>query len=188
MKLAHDAVVESSKAFHSGGKSFQDWWDDLLISGVHESGSGGGSARSLQAGGLRSAIAAQKNTGNKGAEGEFTLVLTTSIAMGDGSQANNAVLQELPDPISKLTWGNYLAVSPETANEKGWKDGEYVKVENTGNSVELAVYRQPGMKKGVLAAHLGYGRQFKGRVGHKVGVSFVNFTGSSLTGTRPFRM
>lgn len=185
MKLAHDAVVESSKSVHSGGKSFQDWWDDLLMSGIHVSGGGGGSGRNFQIGGLRSAVASQKSSGNKGAEGEFTLVLTTSMAMGDGSQANNAILQELPDPVSKLTWGNYLAVSPETANEKGWKDGEYVKVENTGNSVELQVYRQPGMRPGVVASHLGYGRRFKGRIGDKVGVSFVNFTGSSLTGTRP---
>jgi Fe-S-cluster-containing dehydrogenase component len=51
--------------------------------------------------------------------------------------------------------------------------------------VELAVYRQPGMRDNVAQAHLGYGRRFNGRIGNKVGVSFVNFTGSSVTGTRP---
>jgi len=184
IEASHNAVIETSKGVQAGGKSFQDWWDELLMSGIQES-EARGTARAFQASSLRSAAAAAKNSGNRGNEGEFTLVLTTGMAIGDGFQANNAVLQELPDPVTKLTWGNYLAVSPATANEKGWKDGDYVKVENTGNSVELPIVRQPGMRAGVVSAHLGYGRKFNGRVGNGVGVSFVNFTGSSDTGTRP---
>ena len=184
-EAAHKAVLDTAKGFHSGGKSFQDWVDDLLMSGIHGDGESRSGARNFQIGGLRAAVAAARTSGNKGGEGEFTLVLTPSVALGDGSQANNAILQELPDPVSKLTWGSYLAVSPSTAQKQGWKDGDYVKVENTGNSVELPVYRQPGLRDGVAHAHIGYGRRFNGRIGNKVGVSFVNFTGSSLTGTRP---
>ena len=46
--------------------------------------------------------------------------------MGDGTQANNPWLQEMPDPISKVTWDNYVAVPYTMAIDKGWKDGDKV--------------------------------------------------------------
>lgn len=184
-------VQKTAKEWHGrfgGGKNFQDWWDDALMGGVISGGSvnAKGSARSFHGEVLRTAATmATKTPAGKGGEGEFTLVLTHSVSMGDGFQANNAGLQELPDPVSKNTWGNYLAMAPDTVKKLGWNDGDYVKVETSGSSAELPVYRQPGMREGVVAAHLGYGRRFKGRVGSGVGVSFVNFTGSSTMGTRP---
>ncbi|HEY8279921.1 MAG TPA: TAT-variant-translocated molybdopterin oxidoreductase [Bdellovibrionota bacterium] len=174
---------------HGGGKGFQDWWDEQLMGGVLEGGNreGKSQSRSYRQEMLRAAVASSRSVSNKGGEAEFSLVLTPSVAIGDGSQSNNAVLQELPDPVSKSTWGNYLAVSPVTAAKLGWNDGDFVKVETSVSSAELAVYKQPGLREGVVSAHLGYGRKFNGRVGNGVGVSFVNFTGSSSTGmgTRP---
>lgn len=186
---AYEAVVSTWKGLHGrfgGGKSFQDWWDDTLMGGIVAGGSrGNGSARSYRMDALRSSVAAARSAGQKGADGEFTLVITTSVQMGDGFQANNAILQELPDPVSKNTWGNYLAVSPDTAKKMGWNDGDIVKIENAAASVELPLYRQPGVHPGVVAAHFGYGRKFNGRIGNDVGVSLVNFTGSSTMGTVP---
>jgi MoCo/4Fe-4S cofactor protein with predicted Tat translocation signal len=188
-ELAFTQVQKTAKDWHGrfgGGKSFQDWWDDSLMGGVvGGSHDAKGSSRSFHSELIRSAAAAGKAPVNKGGEGEFSLVLTNSIAIGDGSQSNNAGLQELPDPVSKITWGNYLAMSPEAAKKLGVTDGDYVKVETSGSSAELMMYRQPGLRDGVVAAHLGYGRKFKGRVGNDVGSSFVNFTGSSSTGTIP---
>lgn len=178
-------VQKSAKDHVTGGKSFQDWWDDLLMGGVTGSDSGGKAPRSYHSDALRAAASAGKTPVNKGGEGEFTLVLTHSVQLGDGSQANNAGLQELPDPVSKITWGNYLAMSPETIKKLGWNDGDYVKVETSNSSAELPIYRQPGLREGVVAAHLGYGRRFRGRVGSGVGASFVSFTASSTMGTRP---
>ncbi len=184
---AYDAVIDTWKGLHSRygvGKGFQDWWDDTLMSGIFAPGASGregkSAARSYRMDSLRLAISSTKNAGQKGSEGEFTLVLTESIAMGDGSQANNVILQELPDPVSRNTWGNYLAVSPETAKRMGWNDGDIVRVSTAATSVELPLYRQPGTHPGVVSAHVGYGRQFKGRVGNYVGVSFSNFMGSSV--------
>lgn len=190
LEEAYTEVLKTAKEWHSkagGGKGFQDWWDDLLMGGVVVNGSfdAKGPARSFHNEILKVAANSAKIPPNKGGENEFALLLTHSVAMGDGSQANNALLQELPDPVSKNTWGNYLAVSPKTADKLGWKDGDYVKVETSGSSAELPLYRQPGIREGVVSAHLGYGRKFNGRVGSGVGVSFVNFTGNATMGTRP---
>ncbi len=187
---AYKEVLKTAKVWHGragGGKGFQDWWDDFLMSGIVSTGNRDGKSpvRAFHADALRAAATAARAPANKGGEGEFTLVLTSSVAMGDGFQANNALLQELPDPVSKNTWGNYLAVSPTMAAKMGWSDGDFVKVETSGSNAELSIYRQPGMRDGVVAAHLGYGRRFKGRVGNGVGVSFANFTGNSMMGTRP---
>lgn len=186
---AYAAVVDQWKNLHQrfgGGKSFQDWWDDTLMSGVVAPKTmDGSSARSYRMEALRAAATIGKNLPSKGGDGEFTLVITSSIAMGDGSQSNNAILQELPDPVSKNTWGNYLAVSPATAKAMRWTDGDIVKLENGAHSVELPVYRQPGTPAKVVTAHFGYGRKFQGRIGNGVGVSLSNFTASSSTGSKP---
>jgi molybdopterin-containing oxidoreductase family iron-sulfur binding subunit len=186
----YEAVVSTWKGLHTrfgGGKPFQDWWDDTLMGGVagNLNRDGRASARSFKNEALRTAVAAARSAGQKAADGEFTLVLVPSIAIGTGEQANNAILQELPDPVSKNTWGNYLAVAPSTAKKMGWTDGDIVKVETAAASVEIPIYRQPGTHPGVLATYTGYGRRFNGRVGNEVGVSFANFTASSTLGTLP---
>lgn len=189
-ETAYDAVLSTWKQLHGrfgGGKGFQDWWDDTLMGGVAVAGGreGNSSARAFRMDALRNAATAARSAGQKAVDGEFTLVLTHSVQIGDGFQANNSILQELPDPVSKNTWGNYLAVAPETAKKMRWTDGDIVKIENAGHSVELPLYRQPGTHPGVISAHLGYGRKFNGRIGNEVGISLVNFTGSSTTGSLP---
>ena len=183
---AHDLVRSTWRELHGrygAGRSFDSFWDDCLQLGVIEPASkrsqGSSSARSYRGDALRSAVAALRGVPGKGGEGEFTLVLVESIAMGDGFSANNAILQELPDPVSKNTWGNYLAVAPETAKKNGWTDGDIVTVQNSAHQVTLPLYRQPGLHPGVVMSSLGYGRKFNGRIGNDVGVSFVNFTTST---------
>lgn len=187
---AYDFLVAQWRNVHGrlgGGKGFQDWWDDALMGGIVSTGNRNekAPARSFRMDSLRAAVATARSAGQKGGEGEFTLVVTPSVQLGDGFAANNAILQELPDPVSKNTWGNYLAVSPETARKNRWLDGDIVKVSNAAYSVELTLYRQPGMHPGVVSAHSGYGRKFNGRNGNNVGVALANFTASSATGTVP---
>ena len=185
---AYDAVRATFKELHGksgSSQSFVDWWDEVLMSGVYSSvkaRDGKIAPRTYRPSALATA-AAQASSHSK-SPSEFSLVITTSVAMGDGSQANNALLQELPDPVSKNTWGNYLAVSPETAKKMNWTDGDILKVEKASAAVELPVYRQPGMVEAVVSTHFGYGRNFNGRVGNGVGVSLANFTASS-GGMRP---
>ena len=188
---AYAAVTETWKDFHKkygGARSFQDWWDDTLMGGLVD---GAASARkddfggaSLSGDAIASAVAFARTQTAKGTD--LALVLGCSVGMGEGCQSNNAILQELPDPISKNTWGNYLAVAPETAQKNGWIDGDHVSVEANGASVTLPMYRQPGLHPGVVMSYRGYGRKFNGRIGNDVGVSFANVAGVMAGGAPAF--
>ena len=105
----------------------------------------------------------------------FTLVLQPSITMGDGRQANNAQLQEMPDPITKVTWGNYASLSPATAKKWNLKDSQVVRLKRGTATAELPIFRQPGLKDNVIVVNLGYGRKMKARIGNKLGVSMTDF-------------
>ena len=102
------------------------------------------------------------------------VVLYQKVSMGTGSQANNPWLQELPDPISKVTWDNYAMVSPELAktligidiaNNQRQADAyevtpekPVVKITSNGKSIELPVLILPGLNNATIAVALGYGR------------------------------
>ncbi|MGE5813016.1 MAG: TAT-variant-translocated molybdopterin oxidoreductase, partial [Acidobacteriota bacterium] len=102
------------------------------------------------------------------------IVFLPSPSLHDGRFANDGWLQELPDPLTKLTWDNPALVSPKTAETAGVANGEVVRVDYAGRSLELPVWIQPGMADGVVALTLGYGRVHAGRVGS--GVGFDAFT------------
>jgi MoCo/4Fe-4S cofactor protein with predicted Tat translocation signal len=186
---AHGAIQETARAWASPGKDFQVWFDELLFKGFvsrKDDWAAPVSPRTFREAALGSAISsgAQAMASAKALEsgGGVSVVLTVSAAMSDGSQANNALLQELPDPVSKNTWGNYFAASPDLAKENRWTDGDIIKVEAEGVVVELPVYRQPGTAPGVLSAHLGYGRRFNGRIGNGVGVSLASWALAAASG------
>jgi len=116
----------------------------------------------------------------KNSEG-LELALYQSNSMGDGSQANNPWLQELPDPISRACWDNYITISATTARENGlsnWNgsdgslNGDVVKL-TVGDKVleKVPVLIQPGQAIGTIGLALGYGRTASGKVGNGVGVN-----------------
>ena len=92
-----------------------------------------------------------------------------SPALHDGRFANDGWLQELPDPLTKLTWDNPALVSPKTAETLGLASEQVIRVEYSGRSLELPVFILPGMADGVVALTLGYGRSHAGRIGSGVG-------------------
>ena len=101
-----------------------------------------------------------------GAGGTDELVLFASVGLGDGTGAtpNNGWLQELPDPISKLTWGNAAALSPARAAALGVDDGDLVDVTVGDRTVRLPVLRQPGLPATVVAVAVGHGRARAGKI------------------------
>lgn len=76
----------------------------------------------------------------------------------DGRFANNAWLQECPDPITKLTWDNAAIISPVLAKRLGVKQEDVVRIELSGGYVELPVFILPGTADGSITVSLGYGR------------------------------
>ena len=88
--------------------------------------------------------------------------------MGDGQQANNPWLQEFPDPITRVTWDNYLTVSSFDAKRIGLKNlnvangalnGSYAKISDGESTLKIPVVIQPGQAKGSVGLALGYGRK-----------------------------
>ncbi|QEC51298.1 quinol:cytochrome c oxidoreductase iron-sulfur protein precursor [Anseongella ginsenosidimutans] len=116
-------------------------------------------------------------------KGEFELSLYEKPAMRDGRHANNPWLQELPDPVSKVTWDNYAAISPQTALELGVKQWDVVELKSASYSVQLPVLIQPGQAAGTVSVALGYGRTHCGKAGNNVGKNaypFVNLSNGAF--------
>ncbi|QKX05142.1 TAT-variant-translocated molybdopterin oxidoreductase [Aquimarina sp. TRL1] len=110
----------------------------------------------------------------------FELTLYTKTGLGDGQQASNPWLQELPDPISRVSWDNYLTVSRVDAEALGLENynvangalnGSYAKVTVNGVSVVAPVLIQPGQAKGSVGLALGYGKTAAMKDTMKVGVN-----------------
>jgi MoCo/4Fe-4S cofactor protein with predicted Tat translocation signal len=87
----------------------------------------------------------------------------------DGRYANNGWMQELPDPVTKITWDNAVLVSRKTARELGVANGDVVDISLNGKKVSGPIWTQPGMADYSLGLALGYGRERAGRVGTGVG-------------------
>jgi Fe-S-cluster-containing dehydrogenase component/anaerobic selenocysteine-containing dehydrogenase len=98
-------------------------------------------------------------------EGIAEIVLYETVAIGEGRQANNPWLQELPDPVTRICWDNYASVSPRQAGENVLFDGDIIRI----GEIELPVHIQPGQAYGTLGIALGYGRAVSGKVGTGVG-------------------
>src|SRR5262249_10563687 len=87
----------------------------------------------------------------------------------DGRFANNGWLQELPKPITKLTWDNAAQVSPKTAEQLGVENEDVVELELDGRSVEAPIWIVPGQADQTVVVHLGYGRTRGGRIAEGAG-------------------
>jgi len=106
--------------------------------------------------------------------GNLELVFNLKTAIGDGTQSNNPWLQELPDPISRMTWDNYLTISPADAEKFGLKndlnsrmqlDGSVVNISANGVTInDVPVFIQPGQAEGSVGLALGYGKIGSGLV------------------------
>jgi molybdopterin-containing oxidoreductase family iron-sulfur binding subunit len=127
----------------------------------------------LRAGGA-SAGAAGAQPAEVGSPAGLEIVFLPSPWLHDGRFANDGWLQELPDPLTKLTWDNPALVNPKTAETLGLASEDSIRLDYAGRSLELAVSILPGMADGVVAVTLGYGRQRAGRIGS--GVGFNTFT------------
>ena len=105
-----------------------------------------------------------------------------SPSLHDGRFANDGWLQELPDPLTKLTWDNPALVGPKTAETLGLASEDVIRLDYSGRSLELAVAILPGMADGVVALTVGYGRSHAGRIGSGVGFDAFRVRSSKAPG------
>ncbi|MBI2815792.1 MAG: TAT-variant-translocated molybdopterin oxidoreductase [Acidobacteria bacterium] len=145
----------------AAGADFQSFWDASVEAGIAQIKTASTTHPFRGA-----AVAAPAAAGALSAD-EFSLVLYPKVALGDGRHAHNPWLQELPDPISKITWDNYASVSPAAATRLGLKEGDVVRLELQSRdregagaqTIELPSFIQPGQHDAVVSVALGYGRK-----------------------------
>lgn len=150
----------------SANFGFQYFWDKSLQDGIYDSKieeENNATEQNIDAQ-AAAATVAQNYKGDNGLE----LVLYYKVAIGDGTQANNPWLQEMPDTITKAVWDNYVTISHSDALEYGitTKLGitNMVNLTIDAFTVKLPVIIQPGQAKGTLGLALGYGRTKAGKV------------------------
>ena len=117
----------------------------------------------------------------KGAQEGIEVVLYETVALGNGKFANNPWLQELPDPVAKISWDNFAAVPIAYAEANGLKNEDVITV----NGMELPVFIQPGQAKDTISVALGYGREVAGKVGDRTGKNLYGFV-SEENGNRKY--
>ena len=163
-------------------------WNDALHDGVFKATSPvevGSDAAVAGAASTTSSIDANASAGRlvggEAKEGNMELVLYTKVSLGDGQQANNPWLQEMPDPITRTTWDNYLMISRHDAEALGLENttvsngalnGSYVNLK-VGDKVvnNVPVIIQPGQARGAVGLALGYGKKEGMQDEMKVGVN-----------------
>jgi anaerobic selenocysteine-containing dehydrogenase/Fe-S-cluster-containing dehydrogenase component len=92
-----------------------------------------------------------------------------SVKSFDGRAANRPWLQELPDPITQISWDSWAEINPRTAKEKGLEQGDMLTARNYFGELNLPVYITPYVKEGIIAVPLGQGHSGYGRYAKKVG-------------------
>lgn len=101
-----------------------------------------------------------------GKKDQIDLVLYQNISVKDGQLSNNPWIQETPDPISKVTWDNYISLPKALAENKGINNGDLVNVTVGKTSLKaMPVFVQPGQSNMTIGLAVGYGR--KGKIGEK---------------------
>lgn len=115
--------------------------------------------------GNTSAAMSAVSSNYKATSNDIELSLYQKISMGSGYQANNPWLQEMPDPISRACWDNYLAVPLAYATEQKLKQGDIVTLTAGKTSIDIPVLVQPGQTRGTVSLAVGYGRNVVGKVG-----------------------
>jgi molybdopterin-containing oxidoreductase family iron-sulfur binding subunit len=137
-------------------------WKKFLFNGFSENSA-------MDAGALYLGVFPPKIKNSAPSAGSLEVVFYRDAKTDDGRFANNGWMQELPDPITKITWDNAVLVSRKTARELGVQNGDIVEITLNGRSVKGPIWTQPGMADYSLGLALGYGREQAGRVGSGVG-------------------
>jgi MoCo/4Fe-4S cofactor protein with predicted Tat translocation signal len=99
----------------------------------------------------------------------FEILFRPDTAVDDGRYANNSWLQELPRPLTKLTWDNVAMLSPNSAHALGVATGDVVRLTVGTSTLSAPVWIQPGHADGCVSVTLGYGRAKVGEIANGVG-------------------
>ena len=158
-RTSHSLVREYWKTKHTGA-DFDAWWNRSIHDGFIK----GSELPAVKAD--AKLVAASASTGSSDG---YDVSFHFDPYVLDGRYANNTWLQELPRPISRLTWDNAVIVSAKTAKDLNVTDEDRVEISVNGQTVWGSIWRVPGQPDGSLGLSLGYGRTRSGRAGNGAG-------------------
>jgi len=158
----HD-LVKGYWATQHQGADFEAWWRRAVHDGVVA-----GTALPPKTPALHGNAISQPAQKRK-LNGKFEVNFRPDPTIYDGRFANNGWLQELPKPITKLTWDNAAILSPGDAHRLGAVVGSMLRLTYQGHTLKAPVWIQPGHVDGSITLHLGYGRTRGGKVGMGMG-------------------
>ena len=141
---------------------FETWWRKSVHDGLIEASALQPVSPPLKADWTRAIPSAP-------AVDDLEVVFRPDPYLYDGRYANNTWLQELPRPITKLTWDNAVFMSPATARRLDVGNQSVVELNYRGRTVDGPVWVSPGHPDGSVTIYLGYGRTRAGRAGDNVG-------------------
>jgi len=174
-KTGHDLVRNYWKgARPEKDKAFDTFWETSLHDGLIA-----GSALPAVPVALRPDFASKAAAGDDSHEQKtLEIAFLPDPAILDGRFANNGWLQELPKPITKLTWDNGAMLSVATAHKLNVRHGDYVNLKVAGRELKAGIFIVPGHADDSVTLHLGYGRRRAGNIGTGPGFN-ANFLRSS---------
>ena len=143
------------------GKDFEAWWRKS----VHDGLIADTALPAKTMSGAKVPPASARPAASEGLEVSFH----ADPYIYDGRFANNGWLQELPRPVSKLTWDNAAIMSIPTAQRLGLWSERRIELRHNGKTVWASVWVQPGQPDNAIAVHLGFGRTRSGRAGNGAG-------------------
>jgi MoCo/4Fe-4S cofactor protein with predicted Tat translocation signal len=156
----YDLIRSTFNGYYRSG--FENRWLDILHDGIDVTDGFSVANRSIQ-----SVSPAPSTSIN-----DIEVVIKADNSVYDGRFSNLGWLQELPDPITKITWDNVALISPNTAEKLGISTGDYLgkadqpilNIAVNGTPIKIAAWVQPGHADDSITVHTGYGREGIGRV------------------------
>jgi MoCo/4Fe-4S cofactor protein with predicted Tat translocation signal len=149
---------------HGKAGTFEKNWQDLLQTGSIGEADASESGRGFSTAGLTDIKKPAPVDG-----WEVVLYSTSQLGDGSSSASNIGWLHELPDPVSKVVWDNYAAISMAAAAKLKVKGNQTIEITVGKDKLELPVLIQPGLQDDVIAIAIGYGRTHVGEVGNGIG-------------------
>lgn len=167
-RSSHDTVRDYWQSQHPA-PDFNDFWQISLHDGVI---AGTAFAEKTPPPAKLPAPAAPAASG-------LEIVFRPDPSMGAGALSNNAWLQEMPKPQTKMTWDNAVWISPKSAEHYGVTTGDRIEIAFQGRKVEGPVWILPGHADESMTVHFGYGRTRAGKVADGIGFNAYALRGST---------
>ncbi|NOG70017.1 4Fe-4S dicluster domain-containing protein [Roseicella sp. DB1501] len=171
----YDAVRETWRGDRSP-EAFEGWWRQAVQDGVVPDSA----APAIAPGAPRPPALSAPPPGTG-----LTLLLRPDPVTWDGGFANNAWLQECPQPLTRQVWGNAARLAPEEAARHGIAAGDVLRLEIEDRSLEAAAMPDAGVAPGLVVLSLGQGRRRAGAIGDGIGADAYRLRHSAMPWVRP---